>query len=260
MNIEDIKHRLKHLTLTDGIIIANVLMFLVTNLINFTGKDGLFLLGSKVNILIAFGEFWRLLTSMFLHADILHLLFNMLMLHFIGRDIEHLFGKGKFLVIYLAGGLIGSGASYLFTDANSVGASGAIFALLGANLYLLKLNPKVYKAIYGTDLIALIIFNIVLGIAKPNIDMAGHIGGLIGGFFTAYGVGLYHEKLISPKKIIPQCITLVLLVALFAGGTYMVKKDAQNHLAAAYYYNNIGKVEKANAIFDAAVQRFNIQP
>lgn len=260
MNLEKLKYRLHHLTLTDGIIIANVLMFILSNLIDLTGKNGLFLLGSKVNVLIAFGEYWRLLTSMFLHADVLHILFNMLMLNFLGRDIERFYGKWKFLAIYLVGGLIGSGASYVFTSGNSVGASGAIFALLGANLYLYKLNPKLYKSIYGTDLIALTAFNIVLGVVRPNIDMAGHIGGLIGGFFLAFALGLSYEKWFSTKRLLPLLISVTLLSSLFVYGTYQVKQDQENHLAAIYYYKSIGNDTKAQSLYDKAIERFNLNP
>lgn len=260
MNLEKLKYRLHHLTLTDGIILANVLMFIVSNIIDFTGRDGLFILGSKVNILIGFGEYWRLLTSMFLHADVLHILFNMLMLNFLGRDIEKFYGKWKFLAIYLLGGLVGSGASYVFTSANSVGASGAIFALLGANLYLYKVNPKLYKSIYGTDLIALTVFNIVLGVVRPNIDMAGHIGGLIGGFFLAFAFGLSYEKWFSAKRTVPLFLSIVLLISPIIYGTYQVKEVPDNHLAAIYYYKSVGKDDKAQTLYDNAMERFNLNP
>lgn len=260
MNLEKIHYKLKNLTLTETIIGINILMFLISTAVDLTGRDGLFTLGSKVNILVAFGEYWRLLTSMFLHADLLHLLFNMMMLHFIGRDIEHIFGKWRFLSIYFVGGLIGSVASYVFTSANSVGASGAIFALLGANLYLFKLNPKVYKSIYGTDLIALIVFNIVLGLVRPNIDMAGHIGGLVGGFFMANALGITHETALALRRLPSQILCFALLAGLFIWGNFTVKQNPENHMAAAYYYNSVGKVEKAERIYINALEQFDIKP
>ncbi|HAS75029.1 MAG TPA: hypothetical protein DCS67_12865, partial [Clostridiales bacterium UBA8960] len=192
--------RIKQMSLSEILIGLNIFMFVLTQIVTSIAENGLLRLGAKVNALIGLGEFWRLFTAMFLHADLMHLIFNMMALFILGRDIERFFGKKKFLVIYFISGLIGSGASYLFIDSVSVGASGAIFGLMGANLFLYKLNPLVYKRIYGTDLLILIGVNIVIGFIRPNIDMAGHIGGLIGGFVIASALGLSYESWIKPKR------------------------------------------------------------
>ncbi len=257
MSVDSLKAQFKAFGLTEWLIAANVIMFLGVQIIDLTGQNGLFLLGSKVNILIAFGEIWRLVTSMFLHADIMHLVFNMLMLYVIGRDIERFYGRSKFIVIYLVGGLIGSLASYVFTTNNAVGASGAIFGLMGANLYLLKLNPAVYKRLYGMDFVLLIAFNLVIGIIRPNIDMAGHVGGLIGGYVLAVSLGLSYEKWFTAKKWFYPVIALLLIVGQAAYGTYLVKSDVQNHISAAYYYNEKGDLEKAERILLNAQEKFN---
>lgn len=244
-NLNYYKHKLKHLSLTEWLIGINIFMFLLTQIADYFTGNGLLFLGSKVNALIGLGEFWRLFTAMFLHADFLHLMFNMMALYVIGRDIERFYGKRNFLIIYFISGLIGSGASFLFSTATSVGASGAIFGLMGANLFLYKLNPIVYKKLFGSDLILLVGINLLIGLVKPNIDMAGHIGGLIGGFFLAYSVGLSHEKIFHLKRLPVQVISVLLLVVPIVLGTLKVQADPEIFLQGAAYYYQDGKAEKA---------------
>jgi len=128
---------------------------------------------------IAFdGQYYRLLTSAFLHAGIAHILFNMYALYLFGQMIEAAFGRVRFLVLYLSSALAGAAASYMFSDPHvpSVGASGAIFGLLGATLVVmrrLRANARVVAA--------LIVINLVLGFVIPRIDWRDHLGGLAAG-------------------------------------------------------------------------------
>ena len=254
-NLNYYKQRIKQLTLTQILIGLNVGMFLLTQLLDVTMGGALIKLGAKVNALIGLGEFWRLLTAMFLHADFMHLIFNMMALYILGRDIERFFGKGKFLAIYFISGLVGSGASYWLVENVSVGASGAIFGLMGANLFLYKLNPLVYKRIYGSDLLILIGVNLVLGLIRPNIDMAGHIGGLIGGFVTASAVGLSYEKIWMPKRFLYQGLTLLVLILPIVFGTVKIQSDSNLFASGAYYYYNEGQYEKAFKVLEKGLQK-----
>tara|TARA_Y100001933_G_C18966579_1_gene550526 strand:- start:28 stop:885 length:858 start_codon:yes stop_codon:yes gene_type:complete len=167
--------------------------------------------GAKSNMHIVDGEYFRLVSSMFLHASLMHIVFNCLALRAFGRDIEIFFGKKKFLVIYFLSGIIGSLGSFLFSFRVGVGASGAIFGLLGANLYLLTLNPKLYKRIYGTDVLSLIGINLVIGFLVPNIDNAAHLAGLVGGYLAAWSVGLKNQSPFKAKHMIAQAVVLVLI-------------------------------------------------
>lgn len=145
--------------------------------------------GAKVNEFIAEGEVWRLFTAMFLHGDIIHLLFNLYALYILGPMVEGFFGHRRFLLIYFIGGLWGSVASYAFSQAISVGASGAIFGLIGATtIYFLR-----YRENFGPrgraivqNMLVVIGINLVLGLSVPGIDNWGHMGGLIGGTAVAY--------------------------------------------------------------------------
>jgi membrane associated rhomboid family serine protease len=127
---------------------------------------------------VAEGEWWRLLTSAFLHGSIIHLGMNMLMLWWIGAPIEQALGRGRFLALYVVSALAGSaGALFVAPDALTVGASGAIFGLLGAALVFEQQGIHVL----GGSALSIILLNLVLTFAVPNISIGGHIGGLIGG-------------------------------------------------------------------------------
>jgi membrane associated rhomboid family serine protease len=124
------------------------------------------------------GEWWRLITAAFLHANLIHLGLNMLVLWFIGAPVEQAIGRGRFLAVYIVSGLAGSAGAIIFSpNAVTVGASGAIFGILGAALVLEFQRSYVL----GGQALGLIVANLVLTFAIPNISIGGHIGGLIGG-------------------------------------------------------------------------------
>ena len=124
------------------------------------------------------GEWWRLITAAFLHASLIHLGMNMLVLWFIGTPVEQAIGRGRFLAIYLVSGLAGSAGAIIFSpNVVTVGASGAIFGILGAALVLELQGSKVL----GGQAFGLIAINLVFTFAIPNISVGGHVGGLIGG-------------------------------------------------------------------------------
>jgi len=127
---------------------------------------------------LADGEWWRLITAVFLHASLIHLAFNMLVLWFVGGPVEQAIGRGRFLAIYIVSGLAGSAGAILFSpNAVTVGASGAIFGIFGAALVLELQGSNVL----GGQALGLIVVNLIFTFAIPNISVGGHIGGLIGG-------------------------------------------------------------------------------
>jgi membrane associated rhomboid family serine protease len=127
---------------------------------------------------LADGEWWRLLTAAFLHGSIIHLGMNMFVLWFIGAPVEQAIGRGRFLALYIVSGLAGSAGALLFDPhAITVGASGAIFGILGAALVL----EWQRNLVLGGQALGLIVINLVLTFAIPNISIGGHLGGLAGG-------------------------------------------------------------------------------
>ena len=184
------KNRFKDNKVTYTLIGINILIYIVTSIMSRNIFDSntyvLIMLGAKVNELINYGQVWRLLTCAFLHGGIMHLAFNMYSLKIIGSEVEYIFGRKKYLIIYLMASLGGSIFSYIFSPYSiSVGASGAIFGLLGAMLVFgIKHRNKIGKG-YMMNIIQVIGINIFIGITLSNIDNFGHIGGLIVGGITA---------------------------------------------------------------------------
>jgi membrane associated rhomboid family serine protease len=127
---------------------------------------------------VAAGDWWRLLSATFLHAGPIHLLFNGIMLWWFGRPLEQLLGRGRFLGIFLVSALAGSaGALLVSPNVYTVGASGAVFGILGAGLVLERRSVPVF----GGSALLVIILNLALTFTLNNISIGGHIGGLVGG-------------------------------------------------------------------------------
>jgi membrane associated rhomboid family serine protease len=159
---------------------------------------------------VADGGWWRLITSTFLHAGPIHLLLNMLALFWFGRVLEHVIGSLRFALLYLASGLAGSaGALYLSPDSPTVGASGAIFGILGA-LLVLERRGAIQS---GGQILALIILNLVLTFSISGISIGGHIGGLIGGVVTML---LYTEFRRSTAACVASAVGVGVAAVIFA--------------------------------------------
>ncbi len=141
--------------------------------------------------IISTGEWWRLVTAMFLHGSLLHLGFNMFALFWLGRIIEDALGTPRFLLVYVVSGLAGSAGALWFSSAFAVtvGASGAIFGLIGA---LLILEYLATGSFMGQAMI-LILVNFAFTFAVPGISKGGHIGGLIGGIIATYALMRYRH-------------------------------------------------------------------
>ncbi|UZQ49748.1 rhomboid family intramembrane serine protease [Clostridium kluyveri] len=182
--------RIKEVVVTYVIIALNVLVYIVTSYLSGSIMDSnlnvLVFMGAKVNFLIAKGQYYRLFTCMFLHAGIVHLGVNMYSLYMMGTFIEKVYGKFKYIIIYIISGLFSSIFSYMFSSSISVGASGAIFGLLGASLvFALKMKHSVARE-FIMNIMAIIVMNLIIGFSVANVDNFGHIGGLIGGIIITY--------------------------------------------------------------------------
>jgi rhomboid protease GluP len=140
--------------------------------------------------LVRRGEVWRLLTSMFLHAGALHLVVNLIALVQLGRYYELMFGTRRFTIIYFATGIVASVASASWNDVPSVGASGAIFGILGAMIFSIRRSPRWRNDPFGRSIVTqgvfLIILNLVITWTVPQIDKAGHVGGLVAGLILGF--------------------------------------------------------------------------
>jgi len=140
-------------------------------------------------------EFYRLFISMFLHAHVIHLLVNMYALYILGPQLESFFGKLKFLIIYIGSGIIGSLLSMLFLGDHvvSVGASGAIFGLLGSLIYFGYHYRVYFGTIIKSQIIPLLIINLIIGLQFARINLVAHVGGLLGGVLLSKAVGVKYK-------------------------------------------------------------------
>lgn len=148
-----------------------------------TNSRVLILFGAKVNPLIEAGQYWRLLTSIFIHIGFTHLLFNSFAMMVLGKYSEKIFGHGKLVMIILFSGLTGSTLSYLMSPYLSAGASGGIFGLLGAIVVYGWNNQFLRSSGLIKNLMIILGLNLMLGVIIPGLDNYAHLGGLIGGSF-----------------------------------------------------------------------------
>lgn len=187
---------------TSLLVLVNVLIFILTDWSAILHDSShWFEIGAESWDAVLYGhEYYRIITSMFLHGDIDHLFNNMLMLLFIGLYIERQTGSLRFLLIYFFSGILAGCTSMVYNmlqsaPTSSVGASGAVFGLMGALLTIVLAQHRAKREINIRALILIIFINLYSGFTSPNIDNAAHIGGFLAGIFiTAF---LYR---ISPEK------------------------------------------------------------
>ena len=214
--------RSRSLTVVPALIAVNVAAFAATAIqagsIVENERSTIFVDGTLVPAFVSAGEWWRLITSGFLHFGNyggfgpVHLLFNMFALWVIGRDLEVALGRGRFLAVYLLALLGGSTAVMLFGDAGGgvAGASGAVYGLFGGIavvVFKARLNP--------TPVLSLIAINIILSVTLPGISLLGHVGGLVAGALATAAM-VYAPPARKNQIQLAACValTLVMIVAI----------------------------------------------
>lgn len=210
------------------ILLVLLLLLFVADLVitEVTGRRWVFLLGAQWNEAVAAGWYWQLFTATFLHAGLTHLAFNCYALFILGRDIEGLYGPLWFTILYLLSGLAGSVAWYVLGSSDpSVGASGAIFGLFGAQAAFFLRNRQLFGALGRqrlTNVAVLLVINLVLGFTIPNINYIAHLGGLAAGFLLGlifaphYAVEWSYEGLGPVQRLVDSRANQQRWVALVA--------------------------------------------
>ena len=190
-------------------IIVFILMYILGN--GSEDINTLLMFGANYKPLILEGQIWRFATSIFLHIGILHLLVNMYALYIIGKQLEGFLGRTKYLLVFLGSGILGSLLSAVVHNSISAGASGAIFGLLGSLLYFGYHYRLYLGSVLKSQVIPIIIINLIIGFTLKGIDNFAHIGGLIGGYLITCALGIPGKS----KKIerINGLVVLILLVA-----------------------------------------------
>lgn len=215
------------------IVLLLMICFVHLVVTTYSGKDEWWLLlrlGANFRLAVQGGEVWRLLSSMFLHNGMVHLCLNGYALYLFGRFVEQMYGSGRFFSIYVFAGIVGSATSALMGDQQhlSVGASGAIFGLLGAAFIgLQRLRgrvPEEWRKQLSYNLLVILAIQIFIGFTVKVIDNAAHMGGLAGGALLAYL--LSPGRLGSGKK--ERAVVYALAASLLAASIYSAVMVATN--------------------------------
>ena len=179
--------------ITYTLLAVNVLIYLVCQVLGIYGDvvNKFCLYGPNIRI---YNEYYRLITGGFLHANLLHLVVNCYSLYVIGSQLESFLGKFKYLIVYFFSLFIASLMSITFSTYPSIGASGAIFGLMGSLLYF-GYHYRVYLgSVLKSQIIPLILVNLFFGFMASGIDNFSHIGGLIGGFLITTSLGIKYKS------------------------------------------------------------------
>ncbi len=207
------------------ILLINTGLYLATSLYSMNGSRGgfmdvdiqtLFAFGGKFGPAITAGQWWRLVTAGFLHGGLLHILMNSWVLFDLGAQVEEVYGGARMLVIYFVASVAGFCLSWLWRPGVvSVGASAALFGLVGAMIavgtrYKTAMAGTV-RSVYMRYLIYLLLFSLL-----PGIDMAAHIGGLAGGFGTAYLTGIPHFEGPDKERIWRIAAAAAILITIYS--------------------------------------------
>lgn len=246
-------------TWTGRIILVNTILYIITVLksdqfgLVSIDLDVLLSFGAKDPVLLAQGEYWRLITPMFIHGGLLHFAFNNWALYVLGYQLEHLLKPSRYLLLYLLSGIGGTMASSLASLSTSVGASGALFGLLGCGLYIERtIQSKIqqmtgYKPRTGAYT-GMVVANILFGFIIPQIDNAAHIGGLLVGVSFAYILlRIKPNRLMAPSprqgRLAASLLGLVLIggSALGSSPRYVLYRlqsaiNATDRVEEKYYY------------------------
>ncbi|EKU94048.1 Rhomboid protease gluP [Alloiococcus otitis] len=181
---------------TYAIIIITVIVYIMMTLSGGSqNTEVLIQYGAKFNFaIIYFNQWWRLITPMFLHIGLAHILFNLLIVYYLGSNLEYFFGHFKYALLYLLGGIMGNIFSFAFNISISAGASTAIFGLFMSTIALSRIYPnRIQIQNIASQYGLLIGLNIFIGILSTGIDNMGHLGGLVGGYLATYMITKTHN-------------------------------------------------------------------
>ncbi len=202
----------KKIVITNIIVVICIILYFLSMLLVYEdGSSVLLAIGNNNYRSLQQGQLYRLILSAFLHVNLVHLLCNMYALVAIGSQLENFIGKTKYTLVFLGSAIVGNLFSAVISNNMSVGASGAIFGLLGAILYFGYHYRLYLGSIIKTRIIPVIVINLLLGFIMPGIDNAAHFGGLVGGYLVIMALGLKDKTDTSEK--INGGIVLTFLVA-----------------------------------------------
>ena len=260
--------------LTYALMTVNVVVLIAMQLSGgSTNPDVLLAFGAMFGPRIADGEYWRLLTAMFLHVGFIHLAFNVFGLWVFGRIVEGVFGPLRFALIYVLAGLCGSVVSYLLNPVTiAAGASGAVFGIIGALAAYFAAQRHVLGQMAQQNLYGLLVLgavNLIFGLLTPGIDNWAHLGGFGGGFALGYALAPEYRvvfslmgrpmgfaerggQLLRRLWVVPAAI-LLLALGIWAGNSTM-PPNADTHVRNAERMIERGDFDSARDEIDEAIE------
>jgi membrane associated rhomboid family serine protease/Tfp pilus assembly protein PilF len=243
------------------LIALNLVVFgLMTVAGGSTNPEVLLQFGASYGPLFRQGEYWRLVMPMFLHIGVLHLLINMSALYLLGRILEHVYGYGRFALLYVGSGMFSSYLTMAVGPHIAAGASGAIFGIAGTMLVAGFLHrasiPRRLRRVFGGGMLLMVVANLIFGAVVPGIDNWGHIGGLFGGMVLGGLIRPPEQDLSTqPAEEAPSqpvVIIPMLIVALAMGAT--VDNYRTSHVVMGLLQE--GNRLRGNNQPDKAIERF----
>lgn len=228
LRTESFKEFIRFYPVVTGIITIHIVLYLVTILPFFPNYWVENLVG--VNILIAQGEVWRLVTPVFVHAGFAHMLFNSFSLVLFGPALERILGKWRFIAIYLATGIVANIATFFLKPLIyvHVGSSGAIFGLFGVYVAMIVFRRELMSRQNSQIVLTIAVIGLIMTFIQPNINVTAHLFGFLGGFvlgsvILGRGKDLTQSirtissraaKSASNRRLTPQGIILMIIVIL----------------------------------------------
>ncbi|MFC0302324.1 rhomboid family intramembrane serine protease [Virgibacillus soli] len=184
---KSVKEFMQYYPIVSTIVIIHIALWLTINVLNLPFAVEFYRFGVGSNYGIMQGEYWRLITPIFLHGDLMHMLFNSFSLVLFGPALEQMLGKVKFPIAYLGAGIIGNIGTYFLASPLylHVGASGAIFGLFGMYVYMVALRKDLIDAQSAQVVTIIFVIGLVMTFLRSNINIYAHIFGFIGGFALA---------------------------------------------------------------------------
>ncbi|MEW9677260.1 rhomboid family intramembrane serine protease [Lentibacillus sp. L22] len=185
---KSIKDFMQFYPVVSTLVIIHLALWVIIELLHLPFGIRLFQWGAGNNLFIHQGEYWRLLTAIFLHNGFMHTIFNSFALVLFGPALEQMLGKGKFILAYLIAGFIGNLATYLINPTafySYVGASGAIYGLFGIYVYMVVFRKDLIDRANAQIILVIFVIGLIMTFIQPGINMYAHIFGFIGGFAVA---------------------------------------------------------------------------
>lgn len=183
-----VKEFIQFYPLVSGIVIIHIILWFVIDFLQLSIGDAIYNWGAGFNPAITNGEYWRLVTAIFLHGGLMHALFNSFSLVLFGPALEQMLGKLKFLFAYLGAGIIGNLATY-FIEPNAfyvhIGASGAIYGLFGVYIYMVFFRKELIDQGSAQIIKVIFIIGLIMTFVSRGVNIYAHIFGFIGGFALA---------------------------------------------------------------------------